>query len=230
MRRFGPYHKSRKYNVERTREIYGKHYTIHWPNEEHDSARGVRRSPLYYLLKEKGAVCGAKYGWERANWFAPESVEPEDELTFETPNWFEHVGNEHKAARERVVMIDQSSFCKFEIEGPNALEFLNWLAANNIDKPVGSVTYTQFCNARGTVESDITVARLTGDKFFLVTGTAFGLHDAEWIKKHMPKNGSVIFRDVTSAFAAINVIGPDSRKLLEKVTQDDISNENFRVS
>ena len=228
IRRFGPYHKSRSYNVERTREIYGKHYTIHWPNEEHDSARGVRRSPLYYPLKEKGAVYGAKYGWERANWFAPKSVEPKDELTFEAPNWFEHVGNEHKAARERVVMIDQSSFCKFEIEGPGALEFLNWLAANNIDKPVGSVTYTQLCNTRGTVESDITVARLAGDKFFLVTGTAFGLHDAEWIKKHMPKDGSVIFRDVTSAFAAINVIGPDSRKLLEKVTQDDISNENFR--
>ena len=228
IRRFGPYHKSRSYNVERTREIYGKHYTIHWPNEEHDSARGVRRSPLYYPLREKGAVYGAKYGWERANWFAPKGVEPKDELTFEAPNWFEHVGNEHKAARERVVMIDQSSFCKFEIEGPGALEFLNWLAANNIDKPVGSVTYTQLCNARGTVESDITVARLAGDKFFLITGTAFGLHDAEWIKKHMPKDGSVIFRDVTSALAAINVIGPDARKLLEKVTQDDISNENFR--
>ena len=228
IRRFGPYHKSRSYNVERTKEIYGKHYAIHWPNEEHDSARGVRRSPLYYPLREKGAVYGAKYGWERANWFAPKSVEPKDELTFETPNWFEHVGNEHKAARERVVMIDQSSFCKFEIEGPRALEFLNWLAANNIDKPVGSVTYTQLCNARGTVESDITVARLDEEKFFLVTGTAFGLHDAEWIKKHMPGDGSVIFRDVTSALAAINVIGPDSRKLLEKVTQDDISNENFR--
>ncbi len=228
IRRFGPYHKSRSYNVERTREIYGKHYAIHWPNEEHDSARGVRRSPLYYPLREKGAVYGAKYGWERANWFAPKGVEPKDELTFEAPNWFEHVGNEHKAARERVVMIDQSSFCKFEIEGPGALEFLNWLAANNIDKPVGSVTYTQLCNARGTVESDITVARLAGDKFFLITGTAFGLHDAEWIKKHMPKDGSVIFRDVTSALAAINVIGPDARKLLEKVTQDDISNENFR--
>lgn len=228
IRRFGPYHKSRKYNVERTREIYGKHYTIHWPHEEHDSARGVRRSPLYYILKEKGAVYGAKYGWERANWFAPKGVKSKDGLTFEVPNWFEYVGNEHKAARERVVIIDQSSFCKFEIEGSGALEFLNWLAANNIDKPVGSVTYTQLCNTRGTVESDITIARLAGDKFFLVTGTAFGLHDAEWIKKHMSMDGSVIFRDVTSALAVINVIGPDSRKLLERVIQDDISNERFR--
>ena len=227
IRRFGPYHRSRAYNVERTREIYGKHYTIHWPNEEHDSARGVRRSPLYYLLKEKGAVYGAKYGWERANWFAPEGVEPKDELTFEIPNWFEHVGNEHKAAREKVVLIDQTSFCKFQIEGPGALVFLNWLAANNMDKPVGSVTYTQLCNARGTVEADITVARTDRDRFLLVNGTAFGLHDSQWIKKHMPDDGSVVFHDVTSALAVINVIGPNSRALLQKVTREDIGNESF---
>jgi 4-methylaminobutanoate oxidase (formaldehyde-forming) len=227
IRRFGPHHRSRSFNVERTREIYGKHYTIHWPYEEHDSARGIRHSPLYFLLKEKGAVYGSKYGWERANWFAPEGVNPKDELTFEVPNWFVHVGNEHRAARERVVLIDQSSFCKFEIEGPGALEFLNWLAVNNIDKPVGSVIYTQLCNSRGTIEADITVTRLAHDKYFLVTGTALGLHDAEWIKKHIPKDGSIVFNDVTSSFAVINVIGPRSRKLLEKVTRDDIENEEF---
>ncbi|MGD9279833.1 MAG: FAD-dependent oxidoreductase [Desulfobacterales bacterium] len=228
IRRFGPYHKSRTYNVERTREIYGKHYTIHWPNEEHDSARSIRRSPLYFQLKEKGAVFGAKYGWERPNWFAPGGVEPEDKLSFEIPNWFEHVGNEHKSARENVVLIDQSSFNKFEIEGPGALAFLNWLAANNIDKPIGSVTYTQLCNTRGTIEADITIARLAEERFLLITGTALGLHDSQWIKRHLPTDGSVKFRDVTSALAVINVIGPNSRKLLEKITREDISNENFR--
>lgn len=228
IRRLGPHHLSRSYNLERTREIYGKHYTIHWPSEEHESARGIRRTPLYPVLKEKGAVFGAKYGWERPNWFAPDGIEPRDELTFEIPNWFYHVGNEHQAARERVVLIDQSSFCKFEIEGPKALDFLDWLAANNIDKPVGSVTYTQLCNARGTIECDLTIARVAEEKFFLVTGTAFGRHDAEWIKKQMPADGGVSFRDVTAALAVINVIGPQSRQLLEKVTRDDISNENFR--
>ncbi|UCF93773.1 MAG: aminomethyltransferase family protein, partial [Desulfobacterales bacterium] len=201
---------------------------IRWPQEEHQSARGVRRSPLYYLLKAKGAVFGAKYGWERPNWFAPPGVEPQDELTFEIPHWFEHVGHEHRAARENVVLIDQSSFGKFEIEGPGALEFLNRLAANNIDKPVGRVTYTQLCNARGTVEADMTMARVAESRFLLVSGTAFGQRDSQWIKKHMPRDGSVIFRDVTSALATINVIGPNSRKLLEKVTRDDINNENFR--
>jgi len=227
IRRFGPYHKSRKYNVTRTREIYGKHYTIHWPHEEHDSARGVRRSPLYYQLKEKGAVYGAKYGWERANWFAPDGVEPKDDLTFETPNWFEYVAAEHKNARENVVLIDQTSFCKFEVEGPGALEFLNRLCANQIDRPVGKVIYTQMCNDRGTIECDMTIGRLAEDKFLIVVGTAFGLRASWWIENHMPDDSTVSFEEVTSAYAVINVIGPKSRALLGKTTNDDLSDSGF---
>jgi len=230
IRRFGSYHGSRKYCVDRTTEAYGKHYTVHWPSEEHHTARGIRRSPLYQTLKDKGAVFGAKYGWERANWFAPEGVEPKDELTFEIPNYYEHVAAEHKAAREDVVIIDQTPFSKLEVEGPKALEFLNYMAANNIDKPVGSVTYTQLCNERGTVESDITITRIEDQKFLIVTGTAFGRHDTEWLKKYMPKDGSVYIRDASSSYAVINVIGPKSRKLLEVVSPDDISNEGFKFS
>ena len=230
IRRFGPYHKSRKYNVKRTREIYGKHYTIHWPHEEHDSARGIRRSPLYYLLKEKGAVYGAKYGWERANWFAPELMESRDELTFEIPNWFEHVAKEHKNARENAVLIDQSSFCKFEAEGRGALQFLNRLCANQIDKPVGRVIYTQMCNDRGTIECDMTIGRIAEDRFFLVVGTAFGLRASWWIKNHMPADGSVSFKDVTSAYAVINVAGPKSRELLQKVAAADLGHKAFPFS
>jgi len=228
IRRFGQYHRSTKYIVERTKEIYGKHYTISWPFEEHVSSRGIKRSALYFLLKEKGAAFGAKFGWERANWFAPEGVKPEDELSFEIPNWFEHVANEHRAARERVVLIDQSSFSKFEIDGPGSLDFLNRLAANNIDKPVGNVIYTQLCNDRGGIECDITIARIAEDRFFIVSGTAFGVHDAVWIKKHMPSNGSVRLRDVTSAYGMINICGPNARKLLETVSEDDVSNEHFK--
>ncbi len=227
IRRFGPYHKSRSYNVTRTRELYGKHYTIHWPHEEHRSARGVRRSPLYYLLKEKGAVYGGKYGWERANWFAPEGVAPEDDHTFDIPNWFAHVAAEHKNARENVVLIDQSSFCKFEVEGTGALEFLNRLCANQIDRPVGKVVYTQMCNERGTIECDMTIGRMAENKFFLVAGTAFGLRVSWWIRNHLPGDGTVSFKDVTSAFAVINVVGPRSRELLQRVTTSDLGNESF---
>jgi 4-methylaminobutanoate oxidase (formaldehyde-forming) len=227
IRRFGPYHKSRRYNVERTGELYGKHYTIHWPGEEHDSARGVRRSPLYFLLKKKGAVYGAKYGWERANWFAPAGSEPVDEHTFEVPNWFEHVAAEHQNARENVVLIDQSSFGKFEVEGSGALTFLNRLCANQIDRPVGKVVYTQMCNERGTIECDMTIGRLAENRFLLVVGTAFGQRAAWWIDQHLPSDGSVTIKDMTSAYAVINVIGPRSRDLIQQLTGADVSNDGF---
>ena len=227
IRRFGPYHRSRTYNIDRTQELYGKHYTIHWPHEEHDSARGVRRSPLYYLLKDKGAVYGAKYGWERANWFAPAGMAAEDEHTFEKPNWFEHVAAEHQNARENVVLIDQSSFCKFEVDGPGALAFMNRMCVNQIDRPVGKVVYTQMCNERGTIECDMTVGRVAADRFFLVVGTAFGLRAAWWVQNHLPADGSVSFKDVTSAFAVINVIGPKSRELLQRHTREDMGNDHF---
>ena len=227
IRRFGQYHRSLRYNVERTKEIYGKHYTISWPYEEHDSARGIKRSSLYYLLKGKGAVYGAKFGWERANWFAPPGVAPEDLPTFGIPNWFEHVAAEHRAARESVVLIDQSSFSKFEVAGSGALTFLNGVAANNVNKPVGTTIYTQLCNDRGGIEADITISRAAEDRFFVITGTAFGVHDFIWLKKHLPRDGSVVLRDVTSSFAMINVCGPLSRKLIMRVSDDDFSNEGF---
>jgi len=227
IRRFGPHHGSRDYTVARTAELYGKHYTIHWPFEEHDSVRGLRRSPLFYLLTEKGAVFGAKYGWERPNWFAPEGFLPQDVPTFDIPNWFDHTAEEHRNARENVVLIDQSSFCKFDIQGVGAPSFLNHLCANQIDRGVGKVVYTQMCNERGTIECDLTVAKLGEQRFMLVIGTAFERRSEWWIRNHMPKDGSVSFQDVTSAYAVINVVGPKSREVLRKVTEGDLGNSAF---
>jgi 4-methylaminobutanoate oxidase (formaldehyde-forming) len=226
IRRFGS-HNGKDYTRDRSLELYAKHYGIAWPFEEHDTGRGIKRSKLYDRLKEQGAVFGSKFGWERPNWFAPVGVEAKDELTFGLPNWFDYVGEEHRAARERVVLIDQSSFSKFEMKGSEALAFLNRIAANNIDKPVGSVTYTQLCNERGGVECDLTIARVDDQRFFIVTGTAFGTHDMFWIRSHMPTDGSVQLRDVTAERAMINVCGPLARTLLERVTKDDLTNAGF---
>jgi 4-methylaminobutanoate oxidase (formaldehyde-forming) len=137
------------------------------------------------------------------------------------------VAAEHKNARENVVLIDQSSFSKFEVKGPGALTLLNRLSVNQIDKPVGKVVYTQMCNERGTIEVDLTIGRLDQDRFMLVVGTAFGLRTLGWIKNHLPSDGSVSVKETTSAYAVINVVGPKSRKLLQKLTTADLSNDGF---
>ncbi|HEY9840870.1 MAG: FAD-dependent oxidoreductase [Candidatus Sericytochromatia bacterium] len=227
IRRFGPHHRSTSYVSERTLELYGKHYTISWPHEEHHSARGVRKSPLYQTLKQQGAVYGAKFGWERPNWFAPAGMDAADTLSFGRANWFKPVGREHQAIREKVAIIDQSSFSKLEVRGPGALAALQQLAVNDIDKPVGSLVYTQLCNTRGGIECDLTVARLAEQHFYLVTGTAFGVHDLDWIQRHLPSDGSAIAYDTTSSRGVLNLCGPLSRRVLEQVTSDDVSHQAF---
>ena len=227
VRRFGPQHESKTYLHERAVESYGRYYKIHWPGEEMTSARGARRSPLYETLKARGAVFGARFGWERPNWFAPAGTEPVDRPSFERPNWFDAVGAEHRAVRERVALIDQSSFAKFEVTGPGAFAFLQWLAANDLDKAPGSVTYTQLCNARGGIEADLTITRLAEDRYYIVTGSGFAVHDGNWVARHMPTDGSVVLRDVTSARAVINLCGPRAREVLAAACDDDVSNAAF---
>ncbi|MFL5220001.1 MAG: glycine cleavage T C-terminal barrel domain-containing protein, partial [Microvirga sp.] len=224
VRRFGPHHASRRYLAERSVEAYGRYYAMHWPVEEARSARGGRRSPLHQILADKRAVFGSRNGWERPNWFAPQGVDAADRPSFEgRPNWFGPVAEEHKAVRERVALFDMSSFSKFEIVGKGALAALQRIAANDLGKPPGALTYTQLCNARGGIEADLTIARLDEDRFYVVTGSGFGVRDGGWIARHLPGDGSVSMRDVTSAKAVINLCGPRSRAVLEQVADGDVS-------
>ncbi len=225
IRRFGPHHIGSHNLHERGIEAYHRYYLIHWPGEEMQRGRGGRRSPLYGALAAAGAVFGARFGWERPNWFAAAGEDKRDVPSFEgRPNWFAAVARECQAIRERVVAIDQSSFSKFEIAGPGALAFLQRLAANNVDKPPGAIVYTQMCNAKGGIEADVTVMRLDAERFYLVTGSAFGIHDADWIARHMPRDGSVTLSDATNASAVINLCGPKSRDVLAAIADGDVSN------
>ena len=228
VRRFGSHHMSARYLAERSVDSYWRYYQIHYPIEELESARGGRRSPLYPVLKGKNAVFGSRFGWERPNWFAPAGTEAIDKPSFESrPNWFGPVGNECRAARERAVLIDQSSFSKYEISGPGAFAALQRLAANDLDKPPGALIYTQLCNERGGIEADLTFARLDENRFYMVTGSAFGGRDMGWIRKHLPTDGSVSVQELTSARATINLAGPLSRQILEQVADGDVSNQGF---
>lgn len=227
IRRFGAPHADTAWVRTRTLEMYGKHYTIAWPFEEHASARPVRRSPLYDRLCEAGACFGEKLGWERPNWFAPDGVDPTDVYSFGRQNWFEYVGAEHQAARERVVLIDQSSFAKFMLVGRDAARALGWLAANHVDKPVNTITYTQLLNPRGGIECDLTVTRVAEDAFYIVTGTGFATHDFDWIKRNIPDSFDANLIDVTSSRAVLSLMGPRARDVLAAVTRDDVSTAAF---
>jgi 4-methylaminobutanoate oxidase (formaldehyde-forming) len=185
IRRFGPLHAGQRFLHDRAVESYSKYYAIHWPGEEMESARGVRRSPLYQTLKDQGAVFGSKFGWERANWFAQGDIPQQDILGFDRPQQDITIGREHRAAREGVVLIDMTSFTKFEISGPDACRFLQYLAVANVDKPVGGATYTQLCNEHGGIEADVTIIRRTEDCFWLITGSALGVRDRHWIESHL---------------------------------------------
>lgn len=160
----------------RTLEAYGKHYTMAWPSEEHDSGRPCRRSLLYDRLLNSGAVFCEKLGWERPNWFAENGEDARDIYTFDRPNWHDPVVREHKAAREAAVLFDQTSFAKFILKGPDAEAALNWIASNRVGKPVGSIFYTQMLNDNGGIECDLTLVRTAEDEYYIVTGTGFATH------------------------------------------------------
>ena len=227
IRRFSALHRDRDWVKERTLEAYGKHYTVAFPYEEYESGRNRIVSPLYERLKTRGAVFGSKLGWERPNWFAPPGTEPHDAYSMGRQNWFGPVGDEHRLVREQVGVFDQSSFAKYEVTGKDAATALNWIAANNIDKPVGRLTYTQMLNSRGGIECDLTVARLADDKFYIVTGTGFRTHDLAWIEEHIPAGSDVAVRDVTEEFGTLVLMGPRAREVLSAVTEADVSNESF---
>ncbi|MCP4185569.1 MAG: FAD-dependent oxidoreductase, partial [Hyphomicrobiales bacterium] len=230
IRRFGRPHFDTDWVRTRTIEAYGKHYTMAWPHEEHDSARPCRKSPLYDQLLDGGACFGEKLGWERPNWFADlEAGEVAiDQYSFGRQNWFEAVAREHKAVREQAALFDQTSFAKFALKGPDALAALNWIAANDVSKPVGSLTYTQMLDDSGGIQCDVTIARIGENEFYIVTGTGFATHDFDWIERNIPEGMNAQLFDITSANTVLSMMGPNARKILQQVTRDNVSNEAFR--
>jgi glycine cleavage system T protein len=230
VRRFGSNYNNLDYTVARTIETYTQYYDIHFPGEERMSRRNVRLSPTYFRLRELGCQFGEKMGWERPNWFKPyeeKATHGHEPRHWPRHNWSRAIGYEHLQTRENAGLFDETSFSKIEVRGPGALKFLNHICANEIDQPVGTVVYTQTLNKRGGIECDFTVTRLGEDRFFIVTGTAFGQHDMSWLSLNMPGDGSVTMEDVGSNYACIGMWGPKARRILEKATSDDVSNAGF---
>ncbi|WP_281967334.1 GcvT family protein [Roseovarius nanhaiticus] len=227
IRRFGRPHFDDDWIRARTYEAYGKHYTMAWPSEEQTSARPCRKSSLYDVLKSQGAVFGEKLGWERPNWFAEPGEEARDIYTFGVPNWHDAVAREHKAAREAAVLIDQTSFAKFVLKGPDAEAALGWIAANDVRGAPGKLTYTQMLNDHGGIECDLTCLRAAQDEFYIVTGTGYATHDFNHIARSIPEGTNAQLVDVTSSYAVLSLMGPKARDILQAVTHADVSNAAF---
>jgi glycine cleavage system T protein len=226
IRRFAPVQGNARYLEERTKEVVGLLYAMHWPFRQPETARGVRRSVLHDRLVARGGVFGVVAGWERANWFATPGVEPRYRYTYGRQNWFPCAAAEHRAVREAVGLFDQSSLAKLRLEGPEAVAALQRLCAADVDVAPGRIVYTQMLNARGGIECDLTVTRLADDAFLIVTIAAAATHDADWIRRGIG-GARATLTDVTSAFTVLGVMGPRSRELLSRLTPADLSTAVF---
>ncbi len=229
-RRFGRQYTSREYTLARTREVYSTYYDVKYPGHERLAGRPLRISPAYARLRELGAAFGEKSGWERANWFEPNTQKGDESLRprgWAGRLWSPAIEAEHRACREAAALFDFTSFAKIEIRGTGAPAFLERMCDNRVARANGALTYTQMLNAGGGIECDFTVTRLGDERFRIVTGTAFGRHDLSWIQEHAPRDGSVQVEDVTSAYACIGLWGPKAREILAATTPSDISDAAF---
>jgi glycine cleavage system T protein len=229
-RRFGPHYARQDYTLARTVEIYSTYYDIKYPGQERQAGRPLKTSPTYQRLQELGASWGEKSGWERANWFASNAGDGDEGLRprgWAGEIWSPAIEAEHRACREHAALFDETSFAKIEVAGEGAEAFLQSMCDNDVARPAGTVVYTSMLNARGGIECDFTVTRLSEERYRVVTGTAFGQHDLAWMRAHAPDDGSVLVSDVTSEYACLGLWGPAARDILQPLTSADLSNQAF---
>ncbi len=250
-RRFGDY-AGRGFLIEKNEEAYAKVFTVHYPDEEREAGRALRRTPCYDRMKALGAVFGSVFGWERPNWFAPQGYALTDadldkpdvllnhnhpvtsdnapireKWSFRRSNYFEHVGAECLHVTKHVGLQDMSAFAKCEISGPGAEGWLDQLLTNAVPKKVGRVSLSYLLTSKGGVRSEFTVYKMAPQRYYLVSAGAYERHDHDYLKKAMPNDGSVSFERLTTSMGVLVLAGPRSRDVLAKLTDTDLSSEAF---
>lgn len=226
-RRFGDY-ATKQYLVEKNEEAYAHVFVIHYPDEERPAARPLRTAPCYERMKAKGAVFGQKFGWERPNFFATGDMPQEDHWSFRRSRWFAAIEKEIDNVTRNVGLLDMSAFAKCRIAGPGAEAFLDGFVANTLPARAGGLSLAHALNANGGVHSEFTIRREASDSFYLVSAGALQRLDHDYIRRYMPRDGSVQFTPLTGAMGVLVLAGPKARELLSRVTRADLSNEAFR--
>ena len=231
--RFGPVHRDFRYAAELAREAYKYYYYLRYPLDSDEWGRPKRTSALHTRMQDLGAVFGVKHGWERPDYFQPgkpwrRAGADQRGFGFTRPPYFDRLAEEHRAFRERVGIIDMSSFGKIELTGPDALPHLERVAGNLIDRPVGSVVYTQLLEKNGGIVADVTITRLSQGRFQLVTGAGFVNSDLGWLRLQASgESPRVGIRETSDELSVIGLWGPDARDVMQRVTVGDVSDSAF---
>ena len=234
IRRFHPHALSRPYVRARAAQQYREVYDIIHPRQQMTHPRNLRLTPFHARQQELGAVFFENAGWERPQWYDA-NLELLDSLKISgaarsgwaAQEWSPAVAAEHSATRERVALFDLTPFAIFEMTGSGALGALQRLAANQMDRPVGAITYTAMLTPRGGIKCDLTVTRLGEERFMIVTGGAMGLHDLGWMESHLPGDGAANLSDISAGQCCIGLWGPHARDLLSRVCDDDLTDAAF---
>jgi len=226
-RRFGDY-VTKDYLIAKNEEAYSHVFVIHYPDEERPACRPLRTAPCYERMKERGAVFGQKFGWERPNFFATGGMAQEDDWSFRRSKWFEAIRAEVANTTTNVGVLDMTAFAKCRLRGPGAEAFLDGFVANRLPAKTGGIVLAHALNRNGGIHSEFTIQREAADSFYLVSAGALQRLDHDYIRRYLPRDGSVQFTNLTDAIGVLVVAGPKARKLLQRVTRADLSNAAFR--
>lgn len=223
IRRVLPFQEDLAYLAERAGETLGKSYAIHWPYEQRETRRNELLSPLHDRLRQAGAYFEQVAGWERPRWFAASEQDLGRLHSFSRPSWWETAAEEHRAVRADVGMMDLTSFAQYRVSGRDATRALQWICANDIAGPLGTITYTQWLNHKAGIEADLTVARLGDEEYMVISGAGSAGRNWYWLTRNLGTGLDVTAEDISSQYALLSVQGPKSRALLQELTDDDLS-------
>ncbi len=232
IRRMQPFQSNRTYLYQRSTETLGLLYADHFPYRQFETARGVRTSPFHDRLASAGACFGEVAGWERPNWFLPDTARKAGEMaeyrySWKRQNWFDFARDEHLAVRTGCGVFDMTSFGKIKVLGADAESVLQRICGNDVAVPAGKIVYTQFLNGAGGIEADVTVTRLSETEYFIVTPAATLVRDLAWLNKHIPDEARCVAVDVTASEAVLCVMGPNARRILQPLTPQSLANDDF---
>ena len=226
IKRFQKFHSSKKFIMDRVTETLGDLYGMHWPFKQHSTSRNEKLLPYHDELKKAGACFGAAGGFERPMWYSLNGEKPEYEYSFNYQNWYPSAKHETTNARENVGLFDFSAFSKFDLKGEETHSNLQKICTANVKNEIGKSTYTHMLNEDGGIEADLTVVCLDKNHFRIVSSASTRERDKYHILKYLSKE--VEFLDVTESICCLGLFGPKSRNMIQKISSDDFSSENFK--